>query len=85
MRTKEIDGATYTMIDQGTYADENGGEWVAFEKREMQTKVNWATRELAKIAKMGLEEFDQATLYIETLTIRTETEEDLRILEILFG
>lgn len=85
MTTKAIDGTTYTMIDTGTYADPDGGEWVAFEKRDIESKIRWADRELAKLAGQDLTEYDTAAAYTQALEIRAAAEEDLRILELLFG
>jgi len=82
---KIIDGETFTQIDEGTYQDSNGGEWVAFEAKDMRSKIRWAGRELAKISREQLLTEDGAALYTEIKDIEVETEEDLRIVEILFG
>lgn len=85
MNTKVIDSEIYTATEDGSYLDSRGGEWVAFEKSDIISKIRWAEEELAKIAKRDLTQYDVAALYTETLEIRVGAEEDLRIVELLFG
>jgi hypothetical protein len=83
--TKTIDGLTYTIIDSETAKDERGGEWVAWDRAAMLSKIRWADREMAQAAKAGLEDENNAAVYTQALEIQAETEEDLRVLELLFG
>jgi hypothetical protein len=82
---KVIDGETYILTTDGSYTDANGGEWVAFEKRDMQSKIRWADRELAKLAGRDLTDYDTAALWTEIKDIQAAEEESLRIVELLFG
>lgn len=83
--TKTIDDETYTKIDDETYTDSNGGEWVAFEIADVKDKIRWAGQEMAKLAKGDLTEYDTAAAYTEALEIQAQSEEDLRIMELLFS
>lgn len=83
--TRNIDGHTYTPTTDGSYLDENGGEWVAFEITDVKSKIRWAGRELAKISREQILTEDGAALYTEIKEIEASAEEDLRIMELLFG
>lgn len=83
--TKNIDGHTYTPTADGSYTDENGGEWPAFEITDVKSKIRWAGRQLAKITREQILTEDGAALYMETLEIQQNAEEDLRIMELLYG
>jgi hypothetical protein len=82
---KVIDGQTYTATPDGTYLDPTGGEWVREEAGDIRKKIRWAEREMAKLAKRDLTDLDTAVAYTEALEIRTAADEDLRLVELLFG
>jgi hypothetical protein len=83
-RTQELDGQTFTEVDEETYRDDNGGEWVRWERPDMIRKVRWAEAEMRRLAG-GLEDPDAASAYYQALEIKAETEEDLRIIEELWN
>ena len=83
MQTQMIDGVTYSKIDEQTYVDERGGEWVLWERGDMQAKIREADKVMARLAGR-LEDFDAAAEYSEQLEIKAESEEDLRIIEELW-
>jgi hypothetical protein len=84
MKTQEIDGQTYSLVDGETYRDGNGGEWILWEREDMITKVEWAEKEMARLAG-HLEDEDAASAYLEALETKAGTEEDLRIIEELWA
>jgi hypothetical protein len=84
MQTQVIDDVTYTLIDEDTYLDSNGGEWVRWERKDMISKIRWAEREMRGLAGRIAEDSDAAAAYTEALGIAAETEEDLRIVNELW-
>lgn len=84
-QTKTVAGETYTMDAEGTYRDERGGDYPLFEKGDMLSKLRWCEKELRKISKKDLETYDGAALYTEIKGIEAQTEEDLWLLEQLYG
>jgi hypothetical protein len=82
-KTQELDGQTFTEVDEETYRDERGGEWVRWERPEMLRKVRWAEAEMRRQAA-NLQDPDAASAYCQALEIKAETEEDLRIIEELW-
>lgn len=85
-QTKDIDGQTYTATAEGSYRDANGGEWVSFEAGDMRSIIRHTEKELAKITiEMIRNSGDVADLVMELKTLQVQTEEDLRIVELLFG
>jgi len=85
MMVQEIDGQTYTKIDEDTYRDSKGGEWVRWEHGAMIAKIQWAEKEMARLAGHLDGDEDAASVYLEALEIKAETEEDLRIIEELWA
>jgi hypothetical protein len=85
MATQEIDGETYTMIDEQTYTDSNGGEWVLSERADMVSKIRWAEKEMNRLANRITGDVDAAACYLQALEIATENEEDLRIIDELWN
>lgn len=83
--TKVLDGVEYTKIDEDTYQDGNGGEWVAWEAEDCKDKIRAASKDMAAAARAGLDDWNNATLYKENEAIKAEAEEDLEIIEALFG
>jgi hypothetical protein len=84
MKTQVIDGETYTMVDEETYTDSNGGEWVRWERNDMLAKIRWAEKQMQRHAGRIAEDVDAAIHYTEALEIAAETEEDLRIINELW-
>lgn len=84
MKTQVIDGETYTMVDEETYTDSNGGEWVRWERNDMIKKIRWAEKQMQRNAGRIAEDVDAAIDYTEALEIAAETEEDLRIINELW-
>ncbi len=84
MATQEIDGMTYTMADRETYLDANGGEWILSDRKDCQDKIRWAEKEMARLAGKLEGDEDAASAYLQALEIKTDSEEDLEIIEALW-
>lgn len=83
MTVKVIDGETYTKVDEETYINGTGGEWVSWERKDILSKIRWAEREMKRWAPK-VSDHDAATCYMEALEIRNSAEEDLRIVDLLW-
>jgi hypothetical protein len=83
--TKVLDGVEYTKIDEDTYQGSNGHLWGEWERKEVRSKIRAAEKDMAKAVAAGLEDWNNAINYKENEAIKVEAEEDLEILDALFG
>jgi len=84
MKVQEIDGKIYTQVDEETFVTQTGCFWTLTEREEIIDMIKWAEKELAKIAKRDLTDWDVACLYDETQGILTDMEESLEIANALW-
>lgn len=84
MQTQEIDGEIYTYVDEETYVNSRGGEWVLWERPDMVSKIEWCKDELAKLDHSNLS-WDDAGVVEELNDIIRDTEESLEIVDQLWG
>lgn len=80
MAVQELDGITYTMVDDETFVDENGGEWVLWELEDVQSQIAWAESEMRQWGPtVGVDE-DSAACYMQAAEVCATAEESLRVI-----
>lgn len=85
MKIQDLDGQTYTEIDEQTFQDSDGGLWVLAEREDMISKIRWAQKTMTRLAGRIAQDWDAACEYDEAAGIKAETEEDLRIVNELWN
>lgn len=80
----EIDGLTYTHVDQYSAIDQNGGEWDKRERRDMVSVIRWAEREMKIWGPKVGNGMDEAACYMQALEIRNSAEESIRVVDLLW-